>query len=323
MYPDTYDLHSQDYQACALKGWENPADLLVHLLRKHGQHSCRRCYQFFSSVEECNAHSSQCPCHLEGTRVQKWGKLWQLRFPDVPVPEDPYFDPPCAVPQSTMRPEAGISRLDQHQPPPSPQPQVPTFRFNSPSPDAPMLHPNADLEDSQPTTPSEAIQDLETRIKFLEQWLPIIEGNFQLLNEYVKRSFDSMPVHASPRQDSPGKFAASFGGTIYGPSNGALLTVPFDDAGSLSTLVSSTAPSVSSHACATKPSSQAPSNGETGVPLSAIELDPPFSDVIDTDYLNRGTDDVDYPMPDMDQEMYLYNLGPQAGSTPGFAFNRN
>ncbi|KAJ0414556.1 hypothetical protein BJY00DRAFT_294749 [Aspergillus carlsbadensis] len=321
MDPQTYDLHSRDYQACVLKGWENPADLLLHLQRKHGQYSCRRCYQYFGTPEERIAHSRQCSRHLPATREQKWGKLWRLRFPDIPVPEDPYFDPAYGVPRLMTIPETGVSRPDGDLLPSSPQPSLPVITFSNPPQDAQMLSPNADLADSQPTTPSEAMQGMESRIQFLEQQLPLIERNFELLKEYVMRSFDSIPDHASPRQDPAGKLAASFGGTIYGPSDRDMLTVPFDDSGSLSTLAPSTAPSMCCHVYPTTPSSKVHYNSEiSGVPLSAAELHSSLMDGIDANYLDREPD-ADSPMPDMDHEAYLYNLGPLAGSTPGFAFN--
>ncbi|KAL2847181.1 hypothetical protein BJY01DRAFT_212820 [Aspergillus pseudoustus] len=166
------------------------------------------------------------------------------------------------------------------------------------------------------------MQGMESRIQFLEQQLPLIERNFELLKEYVMRLFDSIPDDVIPRQDPAGNFAASFGGTIYGPSDRDMLTVPFDDSGSLSTLVPSTAPSMRCHGYATPPSSKIPSNSEISrVPLSATELHPSLQDGIDANYLDRGPDDADSPMPDMDHEAYLYSLGPLAGSTPGFAFN--
>ncbi|CEL02067.1 hypothetical protein ASPCAL01642 [Aspergillus calidoustus] len=335
MDPQTYGLDSQDYRACALDGWKHPADLLRHLQRKHGEHSCGRCYLYFSAPEECDAHFSQCSLHLRGTREEKWEKLWLVRFPDTPLPENPYFSPPYEVPQLTINPEAGGSRPGQDLPSPSPLPSLPTFTFNSPSPGTQMLSPNADHGGSRPTTPSAAIQDMESRVGTLERQLTLLEQNFEFLHEYVSRLFKVAPDDPSPGSDPTGTFAASFGSTIYGASDQTMLAAPFDDTVSLSVFPPSTTPSTGYHpasefsafgassAHATAPSSQAPSNGEiTGVPPFELELQFSVLDKVNANYLGGEPDDADSPMPGLDHEVPLYNLGPQAGSTPGFAFER-
>ncbi|KAL2803167.1 hypothetical protein BJX63DRAFT_80328 [Aspergillus granulosus] len=326
--PQTYGLHDPDYRACALDGWKNPADLLVHLVRKHGQHSCRRCYLYYSTAEECRAHSSECSGHLPSTREEKWERLWQIRFPGIPVPNDPYFEPPYGLSQPTIDPETeptpAVTRTNEDRLPPSPQPQVPIVTLDTPVPGAQLLSPRPHNGDNQTIITSAAMQDMKSRIGNLEQKVHVFEKDLRLLQSFISASY-----HPS------GTLDAAFGNTIYAANASSMLSVPlpFDDTVPFSIHSPSTVPSTGCHpsefsapgassANVTTQSSHAPPNKDNiGVSLSEMELQSSLLDDTDGNYHDRELNDSDSPMPDMDHEAYISDLGTLSGSVPGFASN--
>ncbi|KAL4882972.1 hypothetical protein BJY04DRAFT_216690 [Aspergillus karnatakaensis] len=175
--PQRYGLSERKYRTCpgpGPPGFEFISGVVRHLERTHKQFTCRKCYHYYHSENECGAHMAQCRVEPPQSQEAKWATLWHARFPNVPVPQDIGL---------TSRQTTSLLPIASHSPtPPGPSPEtlyqshlLPSSRGTSitPSSFAPNVH-----TDEQGLSLSTTLESLLARVSSLEQRVATLERPF-------------------------------------------------------------------------------------------------------------------------------------------------
>ncbi|KAH8699029.1 hypothetical protein BGW36DRAFT_358538 [Talaromyces proteolyticus] len=329
--PETYGVHNRRYLVCAGAGFEFTSELVRHLGRTHGEHICGRCLRHFDNAQERNIHRGQCIVRLRCSQEERWAGLWRARFPDIPVPDDPYLNLSTSIrspqPGQNTQSESVPTQADRESGSSSTTPSIPSpyseaisDTSNAPFSHIPMPN-NRNQQAGEPSPPlSATIQLMECRIDCLERRLPGVEDSLRLVLKLVGSSSDhtfKKPMTA-PATNSEGLSQETFSYPPYAACDDNTLSIGLDSRNS-SSGVSHTTKEASN--CPPLGSSESSSSGSSSRNPLSSSTDSPLFDTTNNPFFNdkRGCfdDDIsDLIMPNLDFEAWNDEHNPVNGAVP-------
>ncbi|KAK2768705.1 hypothetical protein FQN54_000561 [Arachnomyces sp. PD_36] len=110
--PEKYGVQNRKYLVCAGAGYKYFSEVVRHLYRTHNDYICSKCLQTYDSKELYSTHIEECTARVGGSQEERWATVWRAKFPDAPVPQDPYLAP-------SGKPKPSLHVLNTNLAPPS------------------------------------------------------------------------------------------------------------------------------------------------------------------------------------------------------------